>query len=170
MPSRLLTLLVACVLALAGCGGGGDEGADSPGGGGAADAGEAADQGDAGDAAVPDDAGGADVAGGGDVQGGVGEDGGSAEAPTAPGDKRAAVYTCLREAERLPARLTPGNGIQVGAPPNGPRIQFFLTAGEAEARQFAGEAQGAEQIGRALLWVNGGSDELLKKVEGCLQE
>ena len=35
-------------------------------------------------------------------------------------------------------------------------IEFFVSSGEAEAQQFQGEAQGAEQVGAALLFVNQG--------------
>ena len=56
------------------------------------------------------------------------------------------------------------------APDTGPRVVFFLTAGEAEAAQFEGEGEGAEQIGSALLYVREGTDDLLEEVEACLGE
>jgi hypothetical protein len=56
----------------------------------------------------------------------------------------------------------------------GPRIRFYLTAAEAEAAQFRGQGEGAEQIGSALLFVDPEVDpeteEILEDVEGCLAE
>ena len=57
---------------------------------------------------------------------------------------------------------------------DGTRIRFFLTAGEAEVAQFRGEAEGTEQIGAALVFVEPevreDSEELLEDVESCLAE
>jgi hypothetical protein len=56
----------------------------------------------------------------------------------------------------------------------GPRIRFYLTAAEAEAAQFQGRGEGAEQIGSALLFVEPEVDpeteDILKDVEGCLAD
>jgi hypothetical protein len=56
----------------------------------------------------------------------------------------------------------------------GPRIRFYLTAAEAEAAQFQGNGEGAEQIGSALLFVdpevNPETEDVLKDVEGCLAD
>lgn len=56
----------------------------------------------------------------------------------------------------------------------GPRIQFYLTAAEAEAAQFQGKGEGAEQIGSALLFIEPELDpeteDILDEVEGCLAE
>jgi hypothetical protein len=56
----------------------------------------------------------------------------------------------------------------------GPRIKFYLTAAAAEAAQFQGQGEGAEQIGSALLFVDPEVDpqteDVLKEVEGCLAE
>jgi len=56
----------------------------------------------------------------------------------------------------------------------GPRVKFYLTAAAAEAAQFQGEGEGAEQIGSALLFVDPEVDpeteEVLKVAEGCLAE
>lgn len=56
----------------------------------------------------------------------------------------------------------------------GPSIRFYLTAAEAEAAQFQGRGEGAEQIGSALLFVEQETseemDELLEDVEGCLAD
>ena len=55
-------------------------------------------------------------------------------------------------------------------PDTEPRIEFFVTSGEAEGRQFQGNAQGAEHIGNALLFVREADDDLLEEIEGCLQD
>ena len=52
----------------------------------------------------------------------------------------------------------------------GPRIEFLISGGEAEGRQFQGDAQGAEQIGSTLLFLNDGSEEQLEKLETCLDD
>jgi len=56
----------------------------------------------------------------------------------------------------------------------GPRVKFYLTAAEAEAAQFRGAGEGAEQIGSALLFVDPEVDpeteDVLKTVEGCLAD
>jgi hypothetical protein len=97
---------------------------------------------------------------------GCGSDGGSAADDS---DKRAVALECLEE-KRLNARLDGEDALVVGDPDSGPRIRFFLTSGEAEAAQFEGKGEGAEQIGSALLFVRGGSDELLEDVEACLAD
>jgi hypothetical protein len=83
----------------------------------------------------------------------------------APGsyDPRVPVVSCLRD-EGVPARRV--EPIAVAA--EGVRIDFLATPGAAEARQIAGEAQGAEQIGRALVWVGRAPDDLLATVEECV--
>ena len=47
----------------------------------------------------------------------------------------------------------------------GPHIKFYLTAGEAEADQFQGDGEGAEQIGGALLYVATAATELRRPPE-----
>lgn len=104
------------------------------------------------------------------VAGGCGSDdgGGGAAAPD-PNDKRAVALACLRDDQGIQARLVGEKSIQVDGA-GGPRIEFSVSSGEAEGRQFQGEAQDAEQIGPALLFINDGSEELLEKIETCLQE
>ena len=87
-------------------------------------------------------------------------------------DKRAVAMACF-EAEGIEARLEGEEGdeeIVIGDGSGAPRVKFFLTAGESEAAQFAGDGEGAEQIGPVLLYVNEGSDDLLEDVELCLAE
>jgi hypothetical protein len=87
-------------------------------------------------------------------------------------DDRTAALECLEEAG-VEARLEGEEGQQEIVVADGedpPRVKFFLTAGEAEAEQFQGKGEGAEQIGGTLLYVGDGSDEVLKEVEKCLAD
>jgi hypothetical protein len=84
-----------------------------------------------------------------------------------PNDKRAVALACIRD-DGLEARYSGEKSIQVDGV-GGPRVEFLLSGGEAEGRQFQGGAQGAEQIGAALLFVNEGSEADLKKIETCLE-
>ena len=72
--------------------------------------------------------------------------------------------------EGIPARPEGKDVIQVGDRRTGPRIQFYLSTGAAETTQFKGEAQGAEQIENALLYVRQGDDKLLEELEGCVDD
>jgi hypothetical protein len=89
---------------------------------------------------------------------------------TDPNDKRATALECLTEEKEVDARLLGRNSIQVGNPESGPRIRFFLTGGAAEAEQFQGRGEGAEQIKSALLFTRGGSEDTLKAAEECLSD
>lgn len=84
-----------------------------------------------------------------------------------PNDKRAVALDCFTDEAGVDAELIGEQSIQVDGP-GGPRVEFFVSTGEAEAQQFKGEAQAAEQVGTALLFVNDGSDELLEALENCL--
>jgi hypothetical protein len=95
---------------------------------------------------------------------GCGDSGSSSDAT----DNRTAALDCLTQDKGIDAREDGDDSIQIGDADTGPRIQFFLTAGEAEGAQFAGKAEGAEQIGPTLFYVREGSDDLLKNVEYCL--
>ena len=96
-----------------------------------------------------------------------GDDDAISQAGPNPNDKRGVALSCITREKDVPARLVGEKSIQVEGP-NAPRVEFFVSSGEAEARQFQGEGQGAEQVGAALLFVNGGSDEVLVKIEDCL--
>ena len=88
-----------------------------------------------------------------------------------PNDRRALALDCIVNEKGIEAQLSGDNAIQVGDDPDTePRVEFYVTSGEAEGRQYAGNAQGAEHIGNALLFVRGGSDELLDELEDCLQD
>jgi|SRR5215211_679287 len=94
---------------------------------------------------------------------------GSNDASPGEGDTRSVVMACLDQ-EGVPAREEGDHDVVIGDGPGAPRIKFFLTAGESEAAQFQGEGEGTEQIGAAWLYVNDGSDDLLKPVEDCLAD
>ena len=89
---------------------------------------------------------------------------------TDPNDKRAAALTCLTQDKGVKAKLLGKDSILVGDSPRSPRIQFFLTAGEAEAQQFLGHGEGAEQINSALLYTRQGSPDVLQNTEDCLDD
>jgi hypothetical protein len=78
-------------------------------------------------------------------------------------DPRVPVVACLRD-QGLPAGLSGGNAVVAQRV----RIEFLATPGAAEARQISGRAQGAEQIGRALIWVGRAPDRLLETIEECV--
>jgi hypothetical protein len=78
-------------------------------------------------------------------------------------DPRAPVVACLGD-KGISARAVGGTAIVA----DGVRIDFLRTPGEAIARQIAGQAQGAEQIGRALVWVDSAPDALLAPIERCV--
>ena len=88
-------------------------------------------------------------------------------------DDRSAAMACLQDAGIDDTRLVgpeEDQEIVIGDSQKPPRIKFFLTAGEAEAEQFQGRGEGAEQIGGALLYAGDGSDDLLEPVEKCLAD
>jgi hypothetical protein len=87
-------------------------------------------------------------------------------------DKPGSTIACL-EAQGVAAHVNgkDENEVLLDA---GPRVKFYLTAAAAEAAQFQGEGEGAEQIGSALLFVDPEVDpkteDVLKDVEGCLAD
>ena len=82
------------------------------------------------------------------------------------------ALVCLEENDIAATREgEAGNELVLDA---GPRIRFYLTAAEAEAAQFQGKGEGAEQIGSALLFIDpeldGETEDVVEDVEGCLAE
>jgi hypothetical protein len=92
--------------------------------------------------------------------------GGGESEPANPNDK---VLNCIRD-EDLDAQKVRNDVVQIDAEQTGPRIVFFRTVAEAEGKDFTGAAPGAEQVGRALVYANEGSDDVLKKVEDCIHD
>jgi hypothetical protein len=74
---------------------------------------------------------------------------------------------CLQD-DHLPVREVGQTDLQIGAPPAGPRVVFTPSPGSAQGMQIAGQAQGAEVIGSALLYPDRGSDTELSQIETCL--
>lgn len=95
--------------------------------------------------------------------------GGAGEASVDPNDKRAVALACMKE-NGIDARPEGKDVVQVGDRRTGPRIQFYLSTGAAETTQFQGEAQGAEQIENALLFVREGDERLLRQLEECVSD
>ena len=56
---------------------------------------------------------------------------------------------------------------QVGVKPSGPTVEFLATPGMSQGSQIAGQEQGAERIGSAMLFPNDAGPKLLHKVETC---
>ena len=94
---------------------------------------------------------------------------GTPDASVDPNDKRAVALACMKE-KRIDARPEGKDVIQVGDRRTGPRIQFYLSTGAAETTQFKGEAQGAEQIENALMYVREGDERLLEELETCIAD
>ena len=86
-----------------------------------------------------------------------------------PNDQRTEALACMKD-EQLTVKKVGNTSLQVGAEKDGPRVVFYTTPRDAEADQFVGRTPGAEQVGRALIYVNEGSDEVLEKLENCLDE
>jgi hypothetical protein len=89
-------------------------------------------------------------------------------------DTRAVVLACLTEEKGIEAREDGDDEIVLNGAEDGPRIRFYLTAGEAEAAAFEGKGEGAEQIGAALLFVEPEvrveTEDFLENVEECLAD
>jgi hypothetical protein len=83
-------------------------------------------------------------------------------------EKRAEAVDCMQQKYGLDARMVGDDTIQVGDAGTGPRVRFFLTRGQAEGAQFEGTAEGALQSGAALIYVRRNGDDLLEKVEDCI--
>jgi hypothetical protein len=85
-------------------------------------------------------------------------------------DPRDSRVTCLTK-EGLPAHKAGASDVLVTPRGSAPlRIYFASTPGEAEALAVEARANGAEQLGRTLLYVGNASEPLLTKIEGCLDD
>jgi hypothetical protein len=87
-------------------------------------------------------------------------------------DSRTPYLHCLRSSGFKLTKFLSGRkrlrSLQVNTRPNGPTIVFEPTPGIAEGDQMEGEVTGAEVVGSALIYPNRATDQLMKKVEGCL--
>ncbi len=86
-----------------------------------------------------------------------------------PNDQRTEALACMEE-QKLTVKKVGNTSLQVGPAGSGPKVVFYTTPRDAEADQFEGKTPDAEQVGRALIFVNEGSDEVLEKLENCLDE
>jgi hypothetical protein len=101
------------------------------------------------------------------VLAGCGTDHGIGDGSYDPRDSR---VECLMKAG-LPAHKAGQSDVLVTPAGGQPlRVYFASTPGEAEALAVEAKAQGAEQLGRALLYVGNASEPVLKKLEGCLDD
>jgi hypothetical protein len=78
---------------------------------------------------------------------------------------------CLKQ-HHLAVTLIGATDMRIGAAPAGPYVHFTPSPGIAQGDQINGvpKYQGAEVIGSALLWPNGGSASVLQTVENCLAQ
>jgi hypothetical protein len=97
---------------------------------------------------------------------------GSAAGPTTtlePEDKRGHALACIRDEKGMDARAVGDKGIEIDGA-DGPRVDFYQSSLEAEGEQFEGRAEGAEQIGAALLYVRETPEDQLVAIEDCLND
>jgi hypothetical protein len=97
---------------------------------------------------------------------GSGDAGGNVDESDTPG----VALACLQEHDIQATRTgTDDNELVLDAGP-----KFYITADEAIAEQFRGRAEGAEQIGTALLFIDPETskqqDDILHDVETCLAD
>jgi hypothetical protein len=101
------------------------------------------------------------------VLAGCGTDHGVGDGSYDPRDSR---IQCIAK-QGLPAHKAGQSDVIVTPPGQRPvRVYFAATPGQAEALSVEARAQGAEQLGRALLYVGNASEPLLTKLEGCLDD
>lgn len=86
-----------------------------------------------------------------------------------PEDKRGHALACIRDEKGLDARAVGDKGIEIDGA-DGPRVDFYQSSLEAEGEQFEGRAEGAEQIGAALLYVRETPEDQLVAIEDCLND
>lgn len=92
------------------------------------------------------------------------------DATPAPEDKRGNALVCIRDEKGIDARPVGDKGIQIGPGDDGATIDFFQSSLEAEGEQFDGRAEGASQIGAALLYVREAPEDQLIALEECLND
>lgn len=77
------------------------------------------------------------------------------------------LIACLAK-RRVAAHPTSGNEVAIDPPEAGIHLRFVGTDGDAQSAQLRGDADGAEVILNALLYVGQGTDAQLKPVETCV--
>lgn len=76
------------------------------------------------------------------------------------------LLRCLRDSGVRGARRN-NEDVLIGPVAQGLRIRFLATGGVTETAQLAGRAEGAETLGRALLYPGTAPDRILKPIEDC---
>ncbi len=82
-------------------------------------------------------------------------------------DPRKKHILCLHQ-DHIPVVRIGTTAMQIGTRPYGPTVYFEPTPGAAQEKGIAGQVQGAEVIGSALLYPNQASDQLAARVEKCV--
>lgn len=77
------------------------------------------------------------------------------------------LISCLAE-HKVAAHVSGPGDVAVDPPQAGVHVTFMGTDGQAQSAQLRGDAEGAEVILNALLYVGHGDDTLLKTVETCV--
>lgn len=83
-------------------------------------------------------------------------------------DPRTTHIACLRADHVTDVHEETINGLpsfQVGTMPVGPTVEFLATPGMSQGTQIAGQDQGAERIGSAMVFPNAASAKLAGEVE-----
>lgn len=82
------------------------------------------------------------------------------------GDPSSNLIACLG-GKGVKAHQDARGDVRVDPPQAGIHVRFLGTDGDAQAAQLHGDAEGAEVILNALLFVGSATDEQLKPVESC---
>ncbi len=98
---------------------------------------------------------------------GSGQEGADPSGAATSYDPRTAPLKCITGGG-LPAHPIATADFEAGRPGLGPFVHYVATEGAGEDRQLKGGAEGAEVIGRALLYTREASEPELHTVERCL--
>lgn len=91
---------------------------------------------------------------------------GQGGAPADTSNPSGALIACLGQ-RRITAHPTGPDEVAVDPPEVGIHVRFLGTDGDAQAAQLHGDAEGAEVILNALVFVGKGTDEQVQPVESC---
>jgi hypothetical protein len=87
-------------------------------------------------------------------------------APADTSNPSGALIACLGQ-RGVKAHSTGPDDVAVDPPEAGLHVKFLGTDGDAQAAQLHGDAEGAEVILNALVYVGKGSDEQIQPIEAC---
>jgi hypothetical protein len=91
---------------------------------------------------------------------------GQGGAPADTSNPSGALIACLGQ-RGIKAHPTGPDDVAVDPPEAGMHVRFLGTDGDAQAAQLHGDAEGAEVILNALVFVGRGTDEQVQPVESC---